>query len=126
MTISEQLPALQIAIPLLGAPLCVLLRNPRAAWVVTMLCNLACTFVSLALVMATRNGEIIRYALGDWTAPTGIEYYIDIVNAAVLLIVSFISTVVCVYAWNGADKDCLLYTSPSPRDATLSRMPSSA
>ena len=25
-----------------------------------------------------------------------------------------------------ADKTCLLYTSPSPRDATLSRMPSSA
>ena len=29
---------------------------------------------------------------------------------------------------NGVDKieSCLLYTSPSPRDATLSRMPSSA
>ena len=27
---------------------------------------------------------------------------------------------------NGQDKFCLLYTSPSPRDATLSRMPSSA
>ena len=26
----------------------------------------------------------------------------------------------------GADINCLLYTSPSPRDATLSRMPSSA
>ena len=26
----------------------------------------------------------------------------------------------------GADGTCLLYTSPSPRDATLSRMPSSA
>ena len=25
-----------------------------------------------------------------------------------------------------ADRTCLLYTSPSPRDATLSRMPSSA
>ena len=25
-----------------------------------------------------------------------------------------------------ADRICLLYTSPSPRDATLSRMPSSA
>ena len=25
-----------------------------------------------------------------------------------------------------AHRDCLLYTSPSPRDATLSRMPSSA
>ena len=33
-------------------------------------------------------------------------------------------------AWGGDDKInayiCLLYTSPSPRDATLSRMPSSA
>ena len=26
----------------------------------------------------------------------------------------------------GVDEICLLYTSPSPRDATLSRMPSSA
>ena len=32
-----------------------------------------------------------------------------------------------VEAWiNLPWKDCLLYTSPSPRDATLSRMPSSA
>ena len=29
------------------------------------------------------------------------------------------------YEWSGG-KACLLYTSPSPRDATLSRMPSSA
>ena len=28
--------------------------------------------------------------------------------------------------WYEMDKLCLLYTSPSPRDATLSRMPSSA
>ena len=28
--------------------------------------------------------------------------------------------------WDEAQKACLLYTSPSPRDATLSRMPSSA
>ena len=27
---------------------------------------------------------------------------------------------------NDGDRTCLLYTSPSPRDATLSRMPSSA
>ena len=30
----------------------------------------------------------------------------------------------CEYA--DTDRTCLLYTSPSPRDATLSRMPSSA
>ena len=28
--------------------------------------------------------------------------------------------------WREVLKNCLLYTSPSPRDATLSRMPSSA
>ena len=28
--------------------------------------------------------------------------------------------------WPGSGNHCLLYTSPSPRDATLSRMPSSA
>ena len=28
--------------------------------------------------------------------------------------------------FTGLEKSCLLYTSPSPRDATLSRMPSSA
>ena len=30
------------------------------------------------------------------------------------------------YGWFGEPGSCLLYTSPSPRDATLSRMPSSA
>ena len=30
------------------------------------------------------------------------------------------------YSLNGIGIGCLLYTSPSPRDATLSRMPSSA
>ena len=28
--------------------------------------------------------------------------------------------------WDSQDKNCLLYTSPSPRDDELSRMPSSA
>ena len=39
----------------------------------------------------------------------------------------------CIYSWMGVDvrdflnaSDCLLYTSPSPRDYAASRMPSSA
>ena len=32
----------------------------------------------------------------------------------------------CVPSKDTYDKDCLLYTSPSPRDGTKSRMPSSA
>ena len=32
----------------------------------------------------------------------------------------------CYGALNGDDRNCLLYTSPSPRDLSTSRMPSSA
>ena len=32
----------------------------------------------------------------------------------------------CVTCWAGQSSSCLLYTSPSPRDGLLSRMPSSA
>ena len=37
-----------------------------------------------------------------------------------------LSSVLDVYQKDGNSKDCLLYTSPSPRDGLLSRMPSSA
>ena len=33
---------------------------------------------------------------------------------------------VTIEGWNGPVEVCLLYTSPSPRDTTISRMPSSA
>ena len=36
------------------------------------------------------------------------------------------NTVFCLFFFTSHIKGCLLYTSPSPRDATLSRMPSSA
>ena len=36
------------------------------------------------------------------------------------------SKVLVTASTNEKDNNCLLYTSPSPRDATLSRMPSSA
>ena len=58
----------------------------------------------------------------------------------VIIILGLLSSIVGVYLFDSAEKakadatktqikgleTCLLYTSPSPRDATLSRMPSSA
>lgn len=105
MNFFDQVPALQIAVPLIGAPVCVLLRNGRAAWAVTQFCSVICTLLSCMLVAATRDGTVIRYELGSWSAPSGIEYYVDIVNASVLLVVSFISAIVCLYAYRGAEKE---------------------
>ena len=39
---------------------------------------------------------------------------------------TLVGLLIAASAWYSRDKTCLLYTSPSPRDATLSRMPSSA
>ena len=44
-------------------------------------------------------------------------------NLPIALAFIFISTVILIFI---QVRSCLLYTSPSPRDATLSRMPSSA
>ena len=46
------------------------------------------------------------------------------VTCALILFVFFITQPIL--AWFTYKYSCLLYTSPSPRDATLSRMPSSA
>ena len=45
---------------------------------------------------------------------------------SVVVIYSIHTLMVCFGIWLQQSSDCLLYTSPSPRDATLSRMPSSA
>lgn len=105
MSLSQQLPALQIVVPLMCAPLCILFRDARISWWIAFVTNLICTLIAMSLVAQTADGSTIRYALGGWAAPSGIEYYIDIVNAALLLVVSGISLFVTVYAREGATKE---------------------
>jgi multicomponent Na+:H+ antiporter subunit D len=92
---AAQLPALQIVIPLLAAPVCVALRQPRVAWltaVVATWSSLAVAVVLLQHVLAT--GEAVSYHLGGHAPPHGIELRVDALNAFVLLIVTGISAVV--------------------------------
>ena len=71
----------------------------------------------------------------EMSEPKGDYSYADLSAAADRLVIkqnehlSDIDTLYAIMDWddNGTiSSDCLLYTSPSPRDATLSRMPSSA
>jgi len=94
----SQLPALQIIVPMLGAPLCVLLRNPRGAWLVYLAVCWTGLLVSAALLWQVHDTGTIRYALGGWQPPVGIEYRIDALNAFVALIVSLVGAVVAPYA----------------------------
>ena len=98
--IALHLPALQVVIPLIASPLCVLLRRGALAWALTLVVSWL-TF-GIAAMLLTRvlaqYPEPVSYALGGWLAPWGIEYRIDAVNAFVLLLVSAISAVVLPYA----------------------------
>ncbi len=93
-----QLPILQVLIPLLAAPLCALLQQRRLAWLLFVAAASGALVCALLLARRVSQGEVLRYALGGWPAPTGIEYVIDPVNAPVLALVSTVALIVAVYA----------------------------
>lgn len=105
--IADQLPALQIVIPMLAAPLCVLVKRPFACWVIALCANILIVWTAWSLLVQVRTEGVVRYALGGWAAPTGIEYYVDTMNATMLLLVSFISCVALVYAYKSVNKSVL-------------------
>ncbi|MEJ2176463.1 MAG: monovalent cation/H+ antiporter subunit D family protein [Gammaproteobacteria bacterium] len=94
------LPALQVVLPLLAAPVCFLLgRYRRLSWMITVLVSWSCLWISAQLANQALTGEQISYAFGGWAPPWGIEYRIDQLNALVLLVVSGIAAVVFPYSW---------------------------
>ena len=101
----SQLPALQVLVPLLAAPLCVLLHNSRIAWVIAILASYTSLGIALLLLQQTSDGSVISYAMGNWAPPWGIEYRIDTLSAFVLVIVSMVSSITLPYAWRSLGKE---------------------
>lgn len=92
------LPAIQVVSPLIAAPICVLAGNERRAWPLALLVSWGAFLTSALLLVQVLDHGVVRYALGGWAAPWGIEYRIDEVNAFVLLIVSGVSSLALVFA----------------------------
>ncbi len=96
--ISAHLPALQVVVPLLAAPVCLLLRNRRAAWLLAATATWATFIIALGLLAQVSDQGTISYAIGDWAPPWGIEYRVDLFSALVLVIVSGIGSLVMPFA----------------------------
>ncbi len=92
------LPALQVVVPLLAAVLVAFLRRGAPAYALATLVVWTLPFIAGALLWQTTAGGPISYWLGGWEPPWGIEYRVDTLNAAVLLLVSSIAAVVMPYA----------------------------
>ena len=96
--IDMHLPILLIVVPLVSAPLCVLLRQKTLVWAfASLVCVASLGMASMLLIRVLEEG-VISYAIGGWIAPWGIEYRVDTINAFVLLLVSIIAAVLMFFA----------------------------
>jgi multicomponent Na+:H+ antiporter subunit D len=96
--IAAHYPALQVVLPLVAAPVCVLFRRAAPSWVLSLAATWLTFAIALALLFQVVAEGPISYAIGDWAPPWGIEYRVDLLSAFVLVIVSGIGAMVMLYA----------------------------
>ncbi len=94
----QHLPALQVVVPLLAAPLCALLRRPTLAWAWATLVSWAALVIAALILTQVLTTGPISYWIGNWQPPWGIEYRIDTISAFMLVLVTGIGAVVMPYA----------------------------
>lgn len=115
--IAAHLPALQVVVPLIAAPLIVLARRGALGWLLAMAASFASLAIALALFVQVQAGGLVSYAIGSWAPPWGIEYRVDSVSAFVLVLVSLLAAFGAPYAWRSiaaevpADRHYLYYAT---------------
>ena len=115
--ISANLPALQVILPLLSAPFCLLFRWNLFSYSVALIASWLAFGISVELLTLVLAAGPISYRMGGWAPPFGIEYVVDTVNAYILLIVSAIGALVITFGKQSverelpAGKDGLFYTA---------------
>lgn len=90
----QHLPILQILLPLLSAPLCVMVPQRLAARALATAAAFASFGVAMRLLWQVRNFGTIHYELGGFAPPLGIEYRIDTASALLLVIVTMVAAAV--------------------------------
>ena len=101
--IERNLPVLVIVVPLLAALLAPLLAriSPRAVWWwITAAAGATCA-LSIRLLCRVQDEGTIEYAMGNWPAPTGIAYVVDMLNAIVVVMVASIAFLASVWMARG-------------------------
>ena len=71
MTLLDHLPVLVVIIPLMTAPLCVLVDKPRAAWVIALAAAWLSFASAVALALSVAASGTLTYQLGGWPPPWG-------------------------------------------------------
>ena len=86
--IEQHLPALQVVVPMLVAPLVILLRPRGLAWAACTAASVLAFAIAIELTRMVIASGPITYAMGSWPAPYGIELRVDTLSALLLLVVT--------------------------------------
>lgn len=109
---AEHAPVLIVLSPLLGAILVMLTvrLGAGAAWVISLLATAASAAAAIATlrqVLEASDG-VIRYQLGGWAPPMGIEYRVDAINSLVTIVIAVIGFLSILYT-----RSCATIETPS-------------
>jgi multicomponent Na+:H+ antiporter subunit D len=92
MDIESHLPVLQVIVPLLFAPLVVLLQPRGLAWIATVAVCALSFAIAVNLAILVLGGAVLEYELGGWQPPFGIALRVDAMTSLLLLIVTGAAT----------------------------------
>jgi multicomponent Na+:H+ antiporter subunit D len=105
MNLAQHLPALQVVVPLLAAPLTVLMRRRSLAFAVVLAASWIAFAISVMLWMQVDRDGTISYAIGSWPPPWGIEYRVDRLSSFVLVLVAGLAAVVLPYSRESIEEE---------------------
>ena len=97
---SHQLPAIIVVLPLVLS-FFIFFSGwwvKRAGFHLAVSALICCVLLSLGILKSVTTGGTIQYWLGGWEPPWGIEYYVDHLNAFMLVLVSFLGLFTAIYA----------------------------
>jgi multicomponent Na+:H+ antiporter subunit D len=110
VSLVTHLPALQVILPLLAAPLAVLLRHGGVAFALVTASAWAAFATAIGLWFLVGETGTISYHIGSWAPPWGIEYRVDRLASLVLLLVSGTAAIVLPYS-----RSCIEHGIPRDR-----------
>ena len=103
--IAEHAIILVVVLPLLVAPLCILLSRGNLAWGAATLAVWGSFGMAVYLLCRVLSEGVMTYHLGGWAPPVGIEYRLDLPGALVMTVVTAIGAVVLPYSWTSVRKE---------------------
>jgi len=104
-SLAHHLPALQVIVPMLSAPLVMLLKPRGLARAAATATSLFAFAIAIAMTTGVLDGNTYTYRMGSWPAPYGIELGVDRFSALLLLIVTGASSFALLAGRRSVDAD---------------------